>query len=1188
MNKENRNPTSFARKAAKTAIIRSNKNPENVLNNNQNNNNNNNNKQLQNNQIDKVVESVVNATKRLSQQSNHSNSSKMKVENRVGPWRLGRTLGKGSTGRVRLAKHTVTGQLAAIKIVPKNIIDFNIDNDDNNNNSNNNENNPNSKKKKAKKPKVDENGLPYGIEREIIIMKLISHPNIMALYDVWENKNELYLVLEYVEGGELFDFLINNGKLNESDAVKYFRMIINGVSYCHKFNICHRDLKPENILLDKNGKIKIADFGMAALETQQKLLETSCGSPHYASPEIVAGKNYHGSPSDVWSCGVILFALLTGHLPFDDPNIRKLLLKVQTGKFHMPSNLSNDARDLIWSMLRINPNERIKIEDISNHPLMLKYPDDSINNGIEDKLDHLDISVPVSKIDFDILNNLKTLWNGVPESHIIKMLQNNHKNPEKMFYYLLENYKLTHANESNLPDLKHSISKTTLRVSSYTNNNNTSSDNSTNNSNRNSSRTTKPLPNSTSTVITTIYDKDGEVLKSESQEIKPINTLKKKKSSNTNLRIVASTSYNKSISFQKIRRDTSASTLSIVNMSRNLSILPDSNHYLPRDRQSSVKLNKHIDQISPSKSYTMNPKDLPELLDLNDYKYLVNSIFDSKYSNKDLTNNKTNDDKPDNKKLKEKSRVEDDIIILDIADSTDDPTDNSTSMDTSYISSRVDTTAEDTAPMSKLEKLRNDLGITNNNPQNNYRNFSSLKSVRSSSTRRLNTFLQEEYKNVKLNDFSSIHANSTVNTHRTQPSVTYSHKTQKSITLSNYSLHSAVEVKMMSPTLEELRQMNEGRVFEDADESKKNLNLISTENFSTIHKNIIPNVNINENRKSEIRNSLLTESTNDVVQIEPKINEHTSNDTNEPANSVFADAEEYPNLTSELQDTFDTEITGSLYTSLEEQPHESENKSGEKLVKGNDKGIRLSMKPAIYDEADKTKYIRHAPTSPNPHPFRAAINENLNVVDCTVGSQKQTNNAEPKLQTNNYVESQHVKPAKKTNWFKKVFAALNKKSQRTDKQINDNTKKNKNRSSSIPNKSKAQRASTFFNNISSLKFNRATYKGNTNSLFNTEYLIDSDIVTKDALVEKIHEDSRTQILKLVKTESAPSGHNYIFEVSNLDTKFAVNIIEKVGSEYGFGGCYIKLVKLKGNKKSFDYWCTIINNIILELEKMEQL
>ncbi|ODQ49393.1 hypothetical protein PICMEDRAFT_57440 [Pichia membranifaciens NRRL Y-2026] len=343
---------------------------------------------------------------------------------RVGPWRLGRTLGKGSTGRVRLAKHTTTGQLAAIKIVPKNIIDF----DGSNSASNNNQ------RKKKRKQKVDENGLPYGIEREIIIMKLISHPNIMALYDVWENKNELYLVLEYVEGGELFDFLISNGRLGEQDAVKYFRMIINGVSYCHKFNICHRDLKPENILLDKNGKIKIADFGMAALETQQKLLETSCGSPHYASPEIVAGKTYHGSPSDVWSCGVILFALLTGHLPFDDPNIRQLLLKVQTGKFHMPSNLSDEAKDLIWSMLRVNPNERISIDKISQHPLMLRYPDNAVDE-VEDKLDHLDISKPVSNFDPDILNNLQTLWHGISQSQIVLKLQNKEKNSEKIHQY---------------------------------------------------------------------------------------------------------------------------------------------------------------------------------------------------------------------------------------------------------------------------------------------------------------------------------------------------------------------------------------------------------------------------------------------------------------------------------------------------------------------------------------------------------------------------------------------------------------------------------------------------------------------------------------------------------------------------------------------------------------------------------
>ncbi|ODQ58872.1 hypothetical protein WICANDRAFT_22521, partial [Wickerhamomyces anomalus NRRL Y-366-8] len=265
----------------------------------------------------------------------------------VGPWKLGRTLGRGSTGRVRLAKHSETGQLAAVKIVPKSKFQKNENGQESNTGAS-----------------------PYGIEREIIIMKLISHENVMGLYDVWENKGELYLVLEYVEGGELFDYLIKKGRLQEKEAIHYFQQIINGVSYCHQFNICHRDLKPENLLLDKNLNIKIADFGMAALEINSKLLETSCGSPHYASPEIVTGKNYHGSPSDVWSCGIILFALLTGHLPFDDENIRKLLIKVQTGKFIMPNYLSKDAKDLIWKMLKVNPMERIKIQDILKHPLL--------------------------------------------------------------------------------------------------------------------------------------------------------------------------------------------------------------------------------------------------------------------------------------------------------------------------------------------------------------------------------------------------------------------------------------------------------------------------------------------------------------------------------------------------------------------------------------------------------------------------------------------------------------------------------------------------------------------------------------------------------------------------------------------------------------------------------------------------
>lgn len=203
--------------------------------------------------------------------------------------------------------------------------------------------------------------------------------------------------MEYVEGGELFDYLVSRGRLHADEALHYFQQIISGVDYCHRFNICHRDLKPENLLLDDERNIKIADFGMAALERGGKLLETSCGSPHYASPEIVAvrcclttlsasipytdelrlrfeqGLNYHGASSDIWSCGIILFALLTGRLPFDDENIRTLLAKVKAGKFTMPSELPTDAQDLIRRMLEVDPKLRITVRTASFSCLHLSF-----------------------------------------------------------------------------------------------------------------------------------------------------------------------------------------------------------------------------------------------------------------------------------------------------------------------------------------------------------------------------------------------------------------------------------------------------------------------------------------------------------------------------------------------------------------------------------------------------------------------------------------------------------------------------------------------------------------------------------------------------------------------------------------------------------------------------------------------
>ncbi|KAI0261651.1 kinase-like domain-containing protein [Gloeopeniophorella convolvens] len=268
----------------------------------------------------------------------------------VGPWIIGECVGKGASGHVKIARHRRTGQLAAIKILP---LDFVFGS---------------RTSLSARQAKTDKQRL--GIDREIIMMKLMNHPNIMRIYDVYEGDKELYLILEYVEGGELFDFLVNSGKLPPLDALAYFKQVIYGLNYAHAFSIIHRDLKPENILIHSLNPplIKIADWGMAAFAPPSLELETSCGSPHYASPEIVHGYKYSGTATDIWSCGVILFALLTGRLPFDDKNVRTLLSKVKSGKYDMPAFVDPQAKDLISRMLTVDSAQRISIPDILAHP----------------------------------------------------------------------------------------------------------------------------------------------------------------------------------------------------------------------------------------------------------------------------------------------------------------------------------------------------------------------------------------------------------------------------------------------------------------------------------------------------------------------------------------------------------------------------------------------------------------------------------------------------------------------------------------------------------------------------------------------------------------------------------------------------------------------------------------------------
>ncbi|XP_018651398.1 serine/threonine kinase [Schistosoma mansoni] len=269
-----------------------------------------------------------------------SHRNYVREEQYVGPYRLEKTLGKGQTGLVKMGVHCVTGKKVAVKIVNR--------------------------------EKLSDSVLQK-VEREIAIMKLIEHPHVLGLYDVYENRRHLYLILEHVSGGELFDYLVRKGRLAPKEARRFFKQIISALDFCHSHCICHRDLKPENLLLDDQLNIRVADFGMASLQPEGSLLETSCGSPHYACPEVIRGEKYDGRMADVWSCGVILYALLVGALPFDDDNLRNLLEKVKKGVFHIPAFVSTDCQSLLRSMIEVDTRKRITLKEVLEHKWVIGY-----------------------------------------------------------------------------------------------------------------------------------------------------------------------------------------------------------------------------------------------------------------------------------------------------------------------------------------------------------------------------------------------------------------------------------------------------------------------------------------------------------------------------------------------------------------------------------------------------------------------------------------------------------------------------------------------------------------------------------------------------------------------------------------------------------------------------------------------
>ena len=260
----------------------------------------------------------------------------------IGDYIIKKTIGSGTFSTVKLGTHRITQKKVAIKILDKN--------------------------------KIESRDDLERIIREMQILTEMHNPFVIKVYKIYEDKNNFLIIMEYCEGGELFNYIVKKKRLSEEEASYFFFQLINGIEYIHSKGIAHRDLKPENLLLSKNKILKIIDFGLSNFYDGTKRLQTPCGSPCYASPEMVKGKRYDGFNIDIWAIGVILFAMLCGYLPFeDDENDTDVLFnEIIRNKIDYPYFLSKLSLDILQKILVSDPLQRITIDEIKNHPFYLK------------------------------------------------------------------------------------------------------------------------------------------------------------------------------------------------------------------------------------------------------------------------------------------------------------------------------------------------------------------------------------------------------------------------------------------------------------------------------------------------------------------------------------------------------------------------------------------------------------------------------------------------------------------------------------------------------------------------------------------------------------------------------------------------------------------------------------------------
>ena len=333
-------------------------------------------------------------------------------------------IGEGTFATVRLAVNKQTGEEVAIKIMEKS--------------------------------KIIQMEDKVRIDREIKVLKNLRHPNIVYLYSVIQTDEKIYIITDYVKGKELFDYIVMKKKLSENESCLFFQQIISGIEYLHKIKYVHRDIKPENLLInEKTKELKIVDFGLSNIYTNpsKHLLQSACGSPSYAAPEMLTGEKYRAPPVDIWSAGIVLYAMICGYLPFEDDDNDALYDKICKGKFTIPNHVSEKGRDLLNKILVTDPKKRFTITQIKSHPWFSLYNDKGklmVNEGLL-------LNKYVIPVDEEVVTSMSNKFN-VPEEKIrISVLSNKHDDISTI-YYLLLNKKIRNKKKS-IADIKSDLFK---------------------------------------------------------------------------------------------------------------------------------------------------------------------------------------------------------------------------------------------------------------------------------------------------------------------------------------------------------------------------------------------------------------------------------------------------------------------------------------------------------------------------------------------------------------------------------------------------------------------------------------------------------------------------------------------------------------------------------------------------------